>query len=730
MDNNKSTNLPRDFKNTFLHQNRNTAMCESTYASNESLTGSALGGSRRKTKLVTPEVPRELEKNNQLSNYFDTSLGLPPFSTTSFSVTETGNSDPNIVRSTMYVIPHSNYLLESMGMPLMLMIHPFSPRSYFKEAATNTVQCMQCFSYFNPFSVTLQTSKGFRCNICNCENNIDVPDKPHSTVEYRTKEEHSYAKKVEAINESHFFYRQIDEPLFVFVIELSRIAYSTNFYFDALNSIEKAIDDEGWAFRHVSFLIFTEEMSILVAKHGCIYEKRIHDMDDVPFASPDICFDVTCPESRKSLFETLRTSKPASTVYPISKIVRFVTNMGGFYLGTKVAMFLASSKNSQDLSLYSGILVDNRVSISTFSIVENQTLDCLVYVTNGRSHVYRTGSQNMYMDLCNTTMEKSVYGANVTVKTSDALGKRGIFGNGLVEGANSITFSHMDTKTTAAFAFFIDEILKESQNVYFQIVVSYWKVDGVKRTLVCNLSLYASTKIPLIYNNVSFDTVFCAYVKSVVHDYENWRANLKKAESSLVETLGYYRKKCCENASPSHLHLPESIKLLPALYQALQKNTIFNTKISPNRHKNVLGMDVLKTFRYFYPRLFLFTDFFIEQKMESTRTLKLSYEVLEPAEVYILENGEKIFVYFGRDVCDELRSALRSDARSDERDMLRVIVDELCFEYCCLLPVFFVEQGQGGYELDFNSYLVEDRLHNHPSYEDFIYELHHKVKKY
>lgn len=725
MESNRNKSVPRDFKETFFNQEKSSGM--SREYQGESYSGNSAFNPQKAKRLATPDVPLELEKNNKLSNYFDTSLGYPPFSTTNFSVTESGNSDPHIVRSTMYVIPQTNYLLEHIRIPLALVIHPLCAKAFVKESDAPPIQCMQCLSYLNFFSSGLQSTKGFRCNICNKENDVDVGQAAHPTVEYKVRAP-AKTQRSEIVNDDYFFNIQINEPLLVFAIELSKISYSTGFYAEALNSIERMISDESLAFTKVCFLVFSDEVCVLRNKNGCAHEEHICDPEDLPLASPEIYFDTT-GGGAEALLGRLRSYKPGATLYPVSKVIRLVSSVGGFYLGTKVALFSTSEKESAEIALYRERLVDNRVSLSIFNINENTALEDLASATNGRSYVYKTSTNDLYLDMFNLYTERSVYGANITVKTSDALGKHKIFGNGQVEGANSISFSHLDTKSAAAFSFFIDEALRDDQKVYFQVVVTYWRTDGRRRVLVCNLALSASSNIPLLYNNISFDTVFCAHVKDVVHDAENWKKNAKVMEDSLVSTLAYYRKQCCKNASPSHLHLPENVKLLPALCQSLLKNAIFNTKVSVRDHKNVLGMDVVKTFRYFYPRLFSFSDYFVQKKLESVRSLKLAHASLDPTEVCVLENGERIFVYLGKDVDEELRHALKSPEKSDEQDMLRCIVDELCLEYCSLLPVFFVEQSKGGYEVDFNGYLVEDRLHNHPSYEEFIYEMHYKVKK-
>lgn len=731
MESNKNKNLPRDFKETFLHTSKSTFTLENYIKGVKYQEGGVPGQKSKKPRLVTPEVPQELERNRKQGGYFDTSQGLPPFSTTNISVAETGNSDPNIVKSTMYVVPHSNYMLERTGIPLALVIHPLNTKSFFYEEDSRSPQCMQCFSYFNPFSKLLQDSKGFTCNICNNTNHTYVPENSHPTAEYRIEETNDASpQRLGIVNEEYFYHTRIKEPLLVFGIELSRITYSTNFYFEALDSIKKVLDDESFSFRRVCFMVFGEELRVLKIKGSDLHEEKIHDFEDLPFASPDIWFDIGREEQKKDLFDLLESYKPTGTSYPLSKTLKFISSIGGFYLGTKVALFLSHVKDEVDSSVYSGMLVDSRVSVNAFSISEDTTIDNLIFATNGRIHIYKNGTVDLYLDLFNLVMEKSVYGASITVKTSDALGKYGIFGNGLLEGANSISISQMDTKSTIAFSFFVDEMLREDQKVYFQVIANYWRVDGTRRALVCNLALLASPSVPLIYNNISFDTVFCTYVKNIVNDAENWKKAIKTIETHIVSTLGYYRKQCCKNASPSHLHLPDSIKLLPSLYQSMCKHPIFNTRVSLPEHKNVLGMSILKTFRYFYPRLFTFSDFFIEQKMDQIKNLRLSYETVDSSEIYVLENGERIFIYFGKDVCEDLRDALRSDEESEERDTLRKIIDELCLEYCSLMPVFFIDQGKGGYEVDFNGYFVEDRIQNCPSYEDFIYDLHYKVKKY
>ncbi|RVD93242.1 Sec23 domain-containing protein [Tubulinosema ratisbonensis] len=671
-------------------------------------------------KIMVPVFNTEIKKNISFS-YYDTSVGMPPFCTTNFHVTETLNTDPHMVRSTMYYIPKENYYLDSLGAPLSLIITPFNNKSFFNEILDEPVQCTQCLGYFNSYSNLFEPLKGFKCNLCG---NFNKASKDYNfvTAEYKLKERKGYLKKKNIVNEEYFNQEEYLPPVFVFCIEVSKITVNTNYYSQILDSIEKVLEERN--FENVSFLIFTSEISILKIKNGIIYEERISDLNDLPFCSPDILFDL---EDKSKLFDYLRNNvKPKNSIASVKPLIKYLSQLGNFFVGSKVALFTSNSKENEETGMIKDVLISNRVNINLFTIGQNDYLERIVHFSNGKISKFVNSTDDLYIQLYNLWSEKSVYGVSLQIKTSDQIGKKEIFGSGDTEGTSISLFSHMDTKSTVCASFFIDEDINQDK-VYFQIILNYYKEDSKKYVLVCNLGLPVTSDTSLIFNNLCFDSIFCIFVKSVLGDFENFKSKIKNVDETLIKIYSYYRQKCAKDPLPTHLHIPESLKLLPLLVQSMKKSALFNTDQKFGSFQNLISASVLKTLRYFYPRLISFSDYFTTKNLDSTELLSLSFSVIQQSEVYILDNSEKIYVYFGKEVLDELKSEIM-EGNLEENKVFVQLVEEIQSEYFYASPVIFIEENSF-YENEFFSYFIEDDLHGQLSYENFIRDLHFNVRK-
>lgn len=708
----KTTNHPEDLVNQFPKKD---APPQSQYA----VTPPSFSVKEKKNKVMVPIFNSEIKKNLSFSHY-DTSVGMPPFSTTNFSVTETGNSDPNLVRSTMYVVPKNNSLLENTGIPLSFILTPFNNKSYFHEIDDDPVQCMQCMGYFNGFSILFEPLKGFKCNLCGTFNKAEK-DYNFPTAEYKLKKAKGLPKKKEIINEEYFNQEEYLPPAFVFCIELSKIMVATNYYEQILDAIQNVFEEE--CFENVAFLIFSDEITILKCENGFICEKVLSDFGNLPFSSPEIFFKF---ENKDEILAHLRKMQPRNSIFPIFPLVKYLCQLGNFFVGSKIAFFTSSTKETSDPELLKEVMMTNRVSLNLFTIGQNDFLEKIVSFTNGKVFRYVNSTDDLQVNLSNLWNEKSVYGVTLQIKTSDQIGKKEIFGNGDTEGTSLSIFSHMDCKSSVGVSFFIEEEIKQ-EKVFFQIILNYFKEDGQKYVLVCNLGLQVSGDQNLIYNNLCFDTIFASFLKFILSDFNEWSARKKVVEDNLVKAFSYYRKKCAKNPSPTHLHIPESLKLLPLMFQSMNKNALFNTETRYSSFQNLLGNSVLRSLRFFYPRMISFSDYFVHKNLEEVDLQNLSYDNLDPNEIYILDNGEKIYVYFGKEVLEELKMEIKNGS-SEEKEVFSKLVDEICCEYVSVLPVVFINEN-GPNETEFLSCLVEDKMHGHAGYEDFICEFHFKVRK-
>ncbi|KMV66664.1 Sec23 domain-containing protein [Encephalitozoon cuniculi EcunIII-L] len=688
--------------------------------------------SQRKPKMKIPDFPSELEKDQESFFSFDTSIQPPPLSTTNCFITETTNTDPNLLRSTMYTLPTDTDTFESMEIPFGLVLNPFNQKAMATELDKNiSVRCWQCQSYVNIF--TRIEGSVFYCNICNSKNQaregISNEITRYSTIEYvdRTrggKEEKSELGNV--VSEGLFRTTVVHGPAFVFGIDITVPTLMDR----AFKAIGRLIKDENFQFlfKKIGMVLFSDTVSLIKPSSGVITEVLLPDRFQLPFISPEFLMDVEDEKLMKLLVDYVSRipvgkGKPKSGVGDCLKIA---VSIAGYCKGSKVAVFT----NVQDILEHEEIskqLIEVGCSLNVFS-TQKTSAARLCASTAGRSFVYTPESlTRLESDLVSLGITKSSYKVRVEAKTSDAVRKLGFYGNTVFEHLGFQDFAQMDDKTTLGMTFSLEEPLQNKSKVYIQVILNFYCFDGSSRTLVMNSSFEASSRISEVYASLSFDTLACIYAKYIAMDESVVKEHCKKVESTISRSLKYYRNSCCKEASSSQFVLPESIKLIPLIYQAMLKNSCFSNDINIECVSRITGFTVEQNLRFFYPRLFAFTDFYIDKSLEKVKALKLTGESLNSEEIYVLDNSQKIYIYIGKDVDASLKEAIFTD-KTEENEIFHRMIDEFYSYYDSELPVVFVEEGKGGSEVEFIGYLVEDRLNNIPSYPDYICELHFKVK--
>jgi protein transport protein SEC24 len=687
---------------------------------------------QRKPRMSIPDFPTEIEKDQQTFFSFDTAVQPPPLSTTNCLITETTNTDPNLLRATMYTIPTSVGVFDSMNMPFALVLTPFSYKASPAEADSElAVRCLQCQSFVNIFTKT--DSEFFYCNICNRKNprSKSFSDEifKHSSIEYvsrKPRRADTTGEVPNLVSQGHFKHQIVPGAIFVFGLDLTVPLLLSQ----AIQSLEKTIHDEGFKFlyRKIAVLTFTDAMTILRPAEDAVSEIFLADTSALPFISPEFLFDLQDGKVMVALTEYLRDLKPSLSSRPpsLADVLTISASLSKFCCGGKTALF-TNSQDKLDAQTFCRMLIDSKNSLSIFSLQKSEVAK-VCYGTAGQHFSYSPEKINaLDADLLGLCTAKSVFGVHVEAKVSDALHKAAFYGNTIFEHLTFQEFAQMDNNTTFGISFYVEESLRHQEKVYAQVILDYYAVDGSSRTLVLNTSFTASDRIQDVYNGISFDTLACAYVKFVASDEEGIKENTTKVERMICRGLKYYRNACCRDASNTQFVLPDSYKLMPLVFQAMLKNNSLSNRVNYNELRKIMNFTVEQNLRYFYPRLFSFTDFYMDQSLERTKSLRLSAESLSPDEIYVLENSQKIYLYIGRDVDESLKDALFTQG-AEESNVLYKMVGEICTYYGYELPVVVVEERCGGAEIEFIGYLVEDRLNNIPAYSDYICELHFKVK--
>ncbi|KAF7682850.1 Protein transport protein Sec24-like CEF [Astathelohania contejeani] len=658
----------------------------------------------------TPSLPDELARNQRIFLSYDTFTPPPPHSTTQFFPIESGNCSPHLLRSTMYTIPCDNSLLSSVGIPLAITLHPFNSKSDPMELS-NPVECVECGSYLNKLSIVNELFTEYICNICGYCNTLQGRHQAlrHSTADYPAQSTSRPRIPKDAIVDSDYFQSPIiTTPVFIFVLDAS----SPHNLKISIHAMHNLIISEEFQFLYRKFavLLASTQLEILSINQDGITRHVL--MDSLPFVPPSVFID--SKDEIGGLIKELEIGAHTTLVPQVlSNALQICADLSSYAVAGKSALILNTLPEITGLPVIIEKLHHSCNSINLFvskNINIPPSINNLIKETGGK--IYKMEDQTvdgkpLKHHLYALGTRKSAFGVSIEVKTSNALTKQSVYGDTSIESLHRIFFVQMDNQSTVSYIFNIDETIKEGDKIYLQAIINYTNYEGKKRLLVLNQSFNSSYKVSSIYNDMCFDTIFSVLVKK----------NGELMEESLIRSLRFYRNKCSQQASNMQLVIPDGIKLLPVLVQAYCKNL---------KKIDMSSWSVERVLRFYYPRAFLFTDYFVESKLENIKSIRLSYKNIGDGEIYIIENGLKIFVYIGNGVDNELMQSIYDD-NSEERMVLNRVVDDIRSWYDDWMDVYIIGQGCGGIETDVLGCFVEDRMNNIESYSDNLVTLHHKI---
>ena len=352
--------------------------------------------------------------------------------------------------------------------------------------------------------------------------------------------------------------------------------------------------------------------------------------------------------------------------------------------------------------------------------------------------------------------------------------------------------------------------LDDKVDAYFQCASLYTSATGERRVRVHNLAVPVSSLISSVFRAADMDTTIAFFTKECASRslprrrrrcleeraeadlFPSSRAaitvaagkTLRQVRESLSDScakaLLAYRKHCASSTSPAQLILPESFKLFPLYALALMKTKalkggVVASDVRTWAMRQLKSAGVPATVRMLYPRMLAVHQFADEVGFPDERgqlilppLMRTSYSRMEPHGAYLVENGEKAFLWLGASVSPQILQDLYGVENLDELDtrmvrpslslavrvekdpqmtpshsrpqsvlpnlptrlsaQLRNIITYFESRYGIgCLPVLIARQNIDGTEFEFSNMLVEDSNNEQLSYIDFLC-LTHQVR--
>ncbi|KAK5598778.1 Protein transport protein Sec24D [Crenichthys baileyi] len=377
--------------------------------------------------------------------------------------------------------------------------------------------------------------------------------------------------------------------------------------------------------------------------------------------------------------------------------------------------------------------------------------------TGGSVHKYNnfqveTDGEHFLRDLRKDLQKSLGFDAVMRVRTSTGFRATDFFGAVYMKNTTDVEMAAVDCDKAVTVEFKHDDALSEETGALIQCALLYTTIGGQRRLRIHNLSLNCTSQLSELYKCCETDSLINFFAKSAYRAILN--QPVKNVSDILVNQtahmLACYRKNCASPSAASQLILPDSMKVFPVYMNSLMKtaplvgSTELFTDDRAHQRLSVMAMGVEDTQLQLYPRLIPLHD--VDVGSEAVPApVRCSEERLTDSGLFLLENGQSIFLWLGQASPPDLIQSLfnaPSLAHLQQGHMfalpeldnplskkIRSIIGELLEKRPNSMKLQIVRQRDKP-EMLFRQFLVEDKgLHGGASYMDFLCYVHREIRQ-
>ncbi|OQR96617.1 transporter Sec24 [Thraustotheca clavata] len=575
-------------------------------------------------------------------------MTMPPPATSLYVCVDEGCCNPRFIRPTLNHVPESNDLLKQCGIPLSAVICPLAPLAPGENqlpvvdfGPTGPLRCTRCRAYVNSFTKFIQAGRKFVCNICTLHN--ETPREYYCSVDQMGRrrdvmERAELARgSVEFVVPQGYAVRPPQEPIVVFVLDVSLFSFQSGLVQGVLNAIQEVVPRLALNPR-AKFGLVTFDTAVhyyRMDKESSISMCVCPDVDDpaAPLPFDSWCLPLNAPncmdkitelselittlfsETNKnqavsgsaltSVIDTLSTSGGRICVFhagpPRVGVGKITKEEPASHYGTtkEVELYTRSPKlnpHYEELARKCAlhyVTVDVISAANPFSDLADVARVC--ELTGGRAYYLpqfeKDKSEHIdYLGrLLSQQLTKNVgFEAVLKIRVSAGLRVDTLYGAFATTSEDEMNFSSIDANHAIGVSFAYDDRL--DGEVYIQAALLYTRLDGARVVRVHNLALPVANLVTNVFRNADLDATCAIWQRmsaKVITDRSimgraNGQAVKERLVDDCVNVLFNYRKHCASNSSSGQLILPESLKLLPLYTLASLKSRGLRTNIMGN----------------------------------------------------------------------------------------------------------------------------------------------------
>ncbi|CAI5722808.1 unnamed protein product [Hyaloperonospora brassicae] len=568
---------------------------------------------------------------------------MPPAASSDYVCVDEGCCSPRFIRPTLNHVPSTTELLKQCGLPLAAVICPLAdlhedelPIPLVDFGPSGPLRCTRCAAYVNSFTKFIEGGRKFVCNICQLNN--ETPRDYYCSVDQygnrRDNQERAELSRgsVEYVVPAAYTIRPPQEPILVFVLDVSLFSFQTGLATSALQTIQYLLPSMAQNRRKkVGIVTFdtavhyyrTNSSSSSISMCVC------PDVDDpvaplppsswlVSMDDPAAADKITelCDVVTRS-FENTATNQAVSgsALWSVADALsvsggRAVLlhagaprvgigsvkreEVSGAY-GTTKEVDLYTPENNNAYEALARKCAESHICVDVFSVANSfaslADVGRVCELTGGRvqymPHFKKEQSSNRHhlTGMLQRLVDRDCgYEAVLKVRCSAGLRVEHSYGNFFNARGNAFTsdemeFAVIDQDRSMCVTFAYDESLTEGTDAYIQAALLYTRSDGLRCVRVHNLALQVEPLLSNVFRFADLDATCSVWQRSAARqfvDKQLMRATPMAVKESFVDqcvtVLFNYRKYCASSSSSGQLILPESLKLLPLYTLATLKS--------------------------------------------------------------------------------------------------------------------------------------------------------------
>ncbi|KAJ3529818.1 hypothetical protein NMY22_g8837 [Coprinellus aureogranulatus] len=673
---------------------------------------------------------------------------------------------------------------------------------------TVIARCRRCRTYINPYVQFIDGGNRWRCCMCNMTNEVpqlfDWDQVRNQPGDRWARAELNHAV-VEYVAPTEYMVRPPQPAVYIFLIDVSNAAVQSGMVATATRTIKENIDrlpDEDGRTK-VAIICFDTSLYFFSLPQGTTEASMlvVSDIDDVFLPKPNDLL-VNLAESRESIENLL---DKIGSMFQDNSIIGSALGpalQAGFKLMSPIGgkiMVLSSSlpsvgagalKNREDpkilgTSKESGLLqaavpfyktfaiecsraqvsVDMFLFSSTYQDVA--TLACLPHYTSGQTYYYPAFNAGRAEDAIKFAHEFGevlampiMLEAVMRVRASRGLRMSSFHGNFFVRSTDLLAMPAVPQDQSYAIEIQIEETIN-TPFVVFQTAVLHTTCYGERRIRVVTSALPTTSSLSEVFasaDQVAIATFFAnkAVERSLTHKLEDARDFIQK---SLIDILVAYKTSMTSGGAgaSAQLAISENMKMLPVLVLGLLKNVGVrqSTQIPPDLRAYAQALLTSLPSQLLIP--YLYPSFYSLHNMPPEAgeigehgvilppPLPLTSERLERHGLYLIEDGQTMFLWVGRDAVPQLVMDVfdlpNYETLRGGKTTLRVLGNPFSERVNAIVqkiremrrgpyyPHLYIvkEDGEPPLRLWALSLLIQDRADVLPSYQQFISTLKEKV---